>query len=94
NAIHMYALGPIAVGELVQAQSRCGAVGPNGPRTPTVLAAPPMPAPANSSPAATDSGWLPWAVGGAVVVAGGATAASWTRRRRRQVSAKDASSEG
>ncbi|HUQ63209.1 MAG TPA: choice-of-anchor P family protein, partial [Acidimicrobiales bacterium] len=43
NAIHMYALGPIAVGELVQAQSRCGAVGPNGPRTPTVLAAPPMP---------------------------------------------------
>ena len=97
NAIHMYLLGPIAVGDLVVAQSRCRAgasPGPGGsapaeqPAVETTLAttAPPASSPAlsESAAAADDSSGsvVPLAVGGAVVVLAGVVGATVLRRRR------------
>jgi hypothetical protein len=90
NAIHMYLLGPIAVGESILGQVRCSTGGavPPGPSVPlpTTAAPAPVAAPAAAPPKEEDSGGsaVPLAVGGGVVVAGAAGAALWAQSRRRK----------
>ena len=92
NAIHMYMLGPIAVGDLVVAQSRCRAgvtASLGAPATPTTApvstAAPRVEASIAPSPTAdseaSSSNVLPLAIGGAVLALGAGGAALARRRR-------------
>jgi hypothetical protein len=95
NAVHMYLLGPIAVGESIIGQVRCstgGAVppGPSVPTTPTSSApttsvtSPSSSAPPNDEEESTSSA-LPLALGGGGAVAVGAAGlALWARSRRRK----------
>jgi hypothetical protein len=93
NAIHMYMLGPIAVGDLVIAQTRCRAgvtaslgepaAAPTS-AIPATTAAPatsvPPSVPADRGP--SSSNVLPVAIGGGVLALGAGGAAALARRRK------------
>ena len=96
NAVHMYLLGPIAIGDLVIAQSRCAAgaaVAPGGtspaPSTPpdtapaTTVTAAAVPSPARVAAAsgeASSTNVVPVALGASVVLASGGVL--FLRRRK------------
>ena len=98
NAVHLYLLGPVAVGDLVLAQSRCGAgvtAGPPGSSPPAVpdTTAASNPAPSSDpslSASAADSGGsstnvMPFVIGASVVALSGGGVL--LRRRRKAASA-------
>lgn len=94
NAVHLYLLGPVAVGDLVLAQSRCGAgvtAGPPGSSPPAVpdttaaaTTAPPS-EPSLSASAAESGGSstnvMPLVLGASVVALSGG-GVLWRRRRK------------
>lgn len=97
NAVHMYLLGDIAVGESIIGQVRCSSHGAAFADTPPSVAAPPDSSPPGSaSPVAgaqttgdraqSGSSPLPVAVAAVVLVTGGGGALAWNRRRRRSSS--------
>jgi len=98
NAVHLYLLGPVAVGDLVLAQSRCGAGVTDGPPGSSPSAVPDITAVATTAPSsdpslsasAADRGGsstnvMPLVLGASVVALGGAGVL--LRRRRKAASA-------
>lgn len=94
NAVHIYLLGDVAVGESIIGQVRCSARGAAFPNTPNSVAPLPDSAPpaagafqgtesASGSNAGSGFNALPF-VGGGVVLLGGAAAAAVLGRRRRR----------
>ena len=100
NAVHIYLLGDVAVGESIVGQVRCSARGAAFPNTPPSVAPPPDTAPSTTpepftgsqgAPAADESAddtstasALPIVVGGSVLVAGVAAVLGARRRKAKK----------
>ncbi len=91
NAVHLYLLGDIAVGEQIVGQVRCSTTGAAFATTPARPANSPAPSASNDSTAlpteakkaSSDSNALPFALGGVALVAVLTTVVVVTRRRGR-----------